>query len=111
MRAIKTAYIHMLSRTNCEETEAEEKVEQEEKEESTQDFGVTADGVPRKSRGARNAKLRRLCQRRKNGSLAVPTWLHELWKSGDHSALSLQYEDAGYNKDHILYSVYIVGSE
>ncbi|CAE7519997.1 unnamed protein product [Symbiodinium sp. CCMP2592] len=79
--------------------------EKEEQEERKEDFGLTSDGVPRKTRAARNAKLRRLCQRRKNGSLAVPTWLHELWKTGNHSALSLQYEEAGYNKDKFVTSV------
>ena len=81
-----------------EESEAEEKDEQE-KEEKVE---YTADGVRRKTRAARNAKLRRLCQRRKNGTLAVPPWLHELWKTGNHSALSLQYEDAGYDKDRLI---------
>lgn len=84
-----------------DETEAETKEEKEEemREEVTED----GDGVVRKTRAARNAKLRRLCQRRKNGSLAVPTWLRDLWKAGNHSALSLQYEEAGYNKDRTLH--------
>jgi len=65
---------------------------------------MSSDAVPAgpKSRAARNAKLRRLCQRRKNGSLAVPQWLHDLWKTGNHTALALQYEEAGYNKDRVL---------
>ncbi|CAE7484592.1 unnamed protein product [Symbiodinium sp. CCMP2592] len=58
-----------------------------------------------KSRAARNAKLRRLCQRKKNGSLKVPVWLHELWKAGNHTALAMQYEENGYDKDKFVTSV------
>ncbi|CAE7674438.1 unnamed protein product [Symbiodinium sp. CCMP2592] len=82
---------------HCEESQTEDK-EEDEKEEPSESVSGGAGGAGKKSRGARNAKLRRLCQRRKNGSLAVPTWLHELWKAGNHSALSLQYEECGYNK-------------
>ena len=84
--------MHAESRRHREESETEEK---EEPSGSTSGGGG---GVARKTRAARNAKLRRLCQRRKNGSLAVPSWLHELWKAGNHNALSLQYEETGYNK-------------
>ena len=77
---------------------------QDDDEELDADDGKAASSKagPRKTRAARNAKLRRLCQRRKNGSLAVPVWLHELWKAGNHTALALQYEENGYNKDRSL---------
>lgn len=48
---------------------------------------------------ALKAKLRRLCDRRKNGTLAVPEWLHQQWKNENHGALAKEFQQCGFDKD------------
>eukprot|EP00439_Symbiodinium_sp_Y106_P027203 s4604_g3.t1 len=94
---LRDGLMHVISEGNDPE---EVRALEDDDEELDADDGKAASSKagPRKTRAARNAKLRRLCQRRKNGSLAVPVWLHELWKAGNHTALALQYEENGQSK-------------
>ena len=45
------------------------------------------------------AKLRRLCEKKKNGRLNVPVWLHDAWRSGDHLEMANQFEKVGFDKE------------
>ena len=48
---------------------------------------------------ALKAKLRRLCQENKHGKLQVPSWLHEMWKTGDKMQLARQFEACNFDKE------------
>ena len=54
----------------------------------------------KKTRNALKAKLRKLCERKKNQKLQVPEWLHEQWKEGNHMAMALNLQKANFNKDN-----------
>ena len=54
-----------------------------------------------KAANALKAKLRRLCEMKKSGKINVPTWLHDLWKRGDHMQMALEFEKTGFCKDTI----------
>ena len=51
-----------------------------------------------KEDNALKAKLRRLCEPKKNGKLQIPAWLHEEWKTGDHLTLARQYQACNFDK-------------
>ena len=53
-----------------------------------------------KKRNMLKARLRRLCELKKNGKLGVPQWVHDLWRSGDKDDLADQLEKSGFDKDH-----------
>lgn len=42
-----------------------------------------------KCKNALKAKLRRMCERKSEGRLSVPEWLHEQWKTRDHLEMAL----------------------
>ena len=44
------------------------------------------------------AKLRRLCEAKKNGKLQVPEWMHNEWRNGDHLRLAREFQACGFNK-------------
>ena len=44
------------------------------------------------------AKLRRLCEAKKDGKLQVPQWLHDEWRNGDHLKLARELESCGFDK-------------
>lgn len=48
------------------------------------------------------AKLRRLCDVKSGGRLQVPEWMHQKWKTGDHTAMALAYQKCGCNKDTFI---------
>jgi hypothetical protein len=54
----------------------------------------------KKTRNALKAKLRRLCERKKNSKLQVPEWLHEQWKAGNHMSMALNLQKVNFNKDY-----------
>ena len=67
---------------------------------------------PTKEENALKAKLRRLCEIKKNGQLQVPKWLHEQWKNGDHMAMAKQFQECNFEKDcfptiNVIYSFHI----
>ena len=51
-----------------------------------------------KEENALKAKLRRLCEMKKDGRCNVPQWLHDEWKNGDHAELARQYAKCGFDK-------------
>ena len=53
---------------------------------------------PCQEENAKKAKLRRLCQRKADGSLKVPEWLHDAWKNGDHLEMANQLHACNYDK-------------
>lgn len=54
-----------------------------------------------KQKAALKAKLRRLCEYKRNHKLQVPEWLHKQWKenAGNHLEMALQFQKTGFNKD------------
>ena len=52
-----------------------------------------------KDDNALKAKLRRLCEKKANGKLQVPQWLHDEWKPGNPLQMAKQYEACGFDKD------------
>ena len=54
---------------------------------------------PSQEANALKAKLRRLCEPKKNGRLQVPQWLHDEWKKGDHLRLAREFESCNFDKD------------
>ncbi|CAL1162924.1 unnamed protein product [Cladocopium goreaui] len=48
------------------------------------------------------AKLRRLCEKKANGRLNVPEWLHNQWKNGDHLAMALKFQEANFDKEAFI---------
>lgn len=58
-----------------------------------------------KKRNKNKARLRRLCEMKKNGKCGVPAWVHAMWKSGSHDELAEALESAGFDKDSILQEV------
>ena len=54
-----------------------------------------------KQKAALKAKLRRLCEYKRNHRLQVPEWLHKQWKenAGNHLEMALQFQKTGFNKD------------
>ena len=55
-----------------------------------------------KTKNAIKAKLRRLCEKKANGRLNVPEWLHNQWKNGDHLSMALKFKDANFDKESFL---------
>ncbi|CAL1149811.1 unnamed protein product [Cladocopium goreaui] len=51
---------------------------------------------------ALKAKLRRLCEPKKNGQLQVPQWLHDQWKNGDHMAMAKQLAQCNFDKEAFI---------
>lgn len=52
-----------------------------------------------KEENAIKAKLRRLCEEKKDGSLKVPQWLHDEWKTGkDHLRMARQFRSCNFDK-------------
>ena len=51
------------------------------------------------SMAAKKAKLRRLCEVKKNGRLNVPAFLHKLWKEGDKGELAEDLAKCNWDKD------------
>lgn len=49
------------------------------------------------------AKLRRLCEKKANGRLNVPEWLHNQWKNGDHLSMALKFQEANFDKEPLLF--------
>lgn len=59
----------------------------------------------KKSRNALKAKLRRLCEMKKNDKLQVPSWLHKQWKeSHNHLKMAMDYQKVGFDKDFFFFS-------
>ena len=56
-----------------------------------------------KTKAALKARLRRLCELKKNGKLNVPEWLHKKWKedSGKHLDMAMEFQKANFNKDRV----------
>ena len=54
--------------------------------------------VENKEDNALKAKLRRLCEAKKNGKLQVPQWLHDEWRNGDHMQLARQHQACNFDK-------------
>ncbi|CAL1131538.1 unnamed protein product [Cladocopium goreaui] len=55
-----------------------------------------------KTKNAIKAKLRRLCEKKANGRLNVPEWLHNQWKNGDHLAMALKFQEANFDKEAFI---------
>lgn len=55
-----------------------------------------------KKRNKNKARLRRLCEMKKNGKCGVPAWVHAMWKSGSHDELAEALESAGFDKDKFI---------
>ena len=53
-----------------------------------------------KEDNALKAKLRRLCEAKKDGSLNVPQWLHDQWRNGDHLAMAREFQSCNFDKAH-----------
>ena len=53
-----------------------------------------------KEDNALKAKLRRLCEQKSGGRLQVPQWLHDQWRTGDHTVMAREYQSCGFNKAH-----------
>ena len=45
------------------------------------------------------ARLRRQCELKKGGKLLVPSWVHEMWKSGNKDELAETFASVGFNRD------------
>lgn len=56
---------------------------------------------PSQAANAVKAKLRRLCEPKKNGRLQVPQWLHDEWKKGNHMKMAREFESCNFNKDTV----------
>ncbi len=60
--------------------------------------------------GARNNRLRRICERKPSNKLNVPLKIHEQWKKGGHAREELMdhLEAAGWDKDYFwVYRGYV----
>ena len=55
-----------------------------------------------KDDNALKTKLRRLCEKKANGKLQVPQWLHDEWKSGNKDVMADCLRDCNFDKDTIL---------
>ena len=51
-----------------------------------------------KAENALKGKLRRLCERKVDGKLKVPEWLHDEWRNGDHLAMAKQLEACNFDQ-------------
>lgn len=54
------------------------------------------------SEAALKARLRRLCERKANGRLNVPDFVHEQWKSRDHLSMARDFQQCGFDKDRFF---------
>lgn len=60
-----------------------------------------------KEEAAIKAKLRRLCEKKKNGALKVPQWLHDEWLQGDHLKMARQLQSCNFDKDPLYLNLLI----
>ena len=66
--------------------------------------------------GAKQARLRRLCERKPTGKLQCPDWLHQEWKNpANRQSLVEKFEATNWNKDwgcmlHVFFLVGLVGN-
>lgn len=63
------------------------------------------EGEPALSVGARNNRLRRICEMKPSLKLKVPQRIHDQWKKGGHAREELmeQLEAANWDKDHFFH--------
>ena len=70
-------------------------------------LSIVSNGVVQvvpETEGAKQARLRRLCERKPTGKLQCPDWLHEQWKNpANRQSLVEKFEAMKWNKDWGLY--------
>ena len=105
--------------TLSEQEDQEEEEQQDtdmEDEEAHEESGVGAPETPKCKKGgavsrannpseeARDARLRRVCERKPTGRCHVPAEIHEMWASGGQAVrkeLLQMLEESGWNKDFL----------
>lgn len=49
------------------------------------------------------ARLRRQCEKKPNGKLLVPVWVHDMWRTGNKDELAEKLEECNFDKDSFLH--------
>ena len=61
-----------------------------------------------KEDNAIKAKLRRLMEPKADGTLKVPQWLHDQWRTCDHLQMARQFQSCNFEKAPSLQSVMLM---
>ena len=49
------------------------------------------------------ARLRRQCEKKPNGKLLVPVWVHDMWRTGNKDELAEKLEECKFDRDSFLH--------
>ena len=56
-----------------------------------------------KKRNMLKARLRRQCEKKPNGKLLVPVWVHDMWRTGNKDELAEKLEECNFDKASFLH--------
>ena len=56
-----------------------------------------------RKRNMLKARLRRQCEKKPNGKLLVPVWVHDMWRTGNKDELAEKLEECKFDRDSFLH--------